>query len=794
MSVVASQLIAKVGSDGVEPTKQKLRDVGKEAKTTQGSFSEMRASSEEASSSLAGRLLGSLHSVGSGFVSTISNAGFFVSGLKSIYDASVGLVGGLIAPNAAMEQMRVSFSAFIPNAQQLTSTLADLKKFSAVTPYESKEVNQSALSLLNMDVQAQDLNKWLGNIGASVAKIGGSGDVFKDVTAIISQMGVKGKVTTEEMQQLTDRNIPAFKILANAMNVPVATLQDMISNGELGRDKIELLVESMGKFGGDAMVKQGQTFNGLLSTVKDNAEQALASFTGPLFDAAKGGLTTLGNLLSSQGFQSFATGAGQRVAEVFALIGQAIVYVGNVLRSISLREFNEAWRNTQVLLQDIEGRISRGISPALKLLKTDADPVAEVIGNLARGGLDIVTKALQLFNSVLLDVDREMATGKGSFIDFGNSIKPWIGDLRNIAGLLMGQFKDGLKFAGDSAKQLGDWFKSSVVPAIKDAAPGFQSLGHTLLENVIPAVIKIRGEAQQFIEHVIQKFGPIIGQIVPPLTRFAGVFAQDLSNGLKIVLPYVEQAAQAFFKFANGVIDRVTPIINEIIPYIVEGVKDVQAVWIAVWPYLQQILEGVWGMIKGIVEIGWSLVTGIINVGLDLLSGNWQQAWSDIKDMFSGIWKGIEDFLNGEMQTLQGILSGVGAFVDHFLIQPFRDALGTIGGIFGNIGKLISDTTTGNFGAIPGDLHSLHIPGFASGTPSAPGGWSLLGERGPELAYVPRGTQIFPASQTQQMLSGGSSSGAGQPIILQIDGHTFARVTLPYQVSAIRNTVGVWGV
>src|SRR5262249_38732133 len=134
----------------------------------------------------------------------------------------------------------------------------------------------------------------------------------------------KGKITTEEMQQLNERNIPAFKILASAMGVSVAKLQEMISNSELGQDKIELLVQSMGKFGGDAMVQQGQTFNGLLSTVKDNAGLALAAFSGPLFDMAKNGLTQLGNLVSSPAFQNFATDAGKKVAEVLGDIGNAV--------------------------------------------------------------------------------------------------------------------------------------------------------------------------------------------------------------------------------------------------------------------------------------------------------------------------------------------------------------------------------------------------------------------------------------------------------------------------------------
>lgn len=43
------------------------------------------------------------------------------------------------------------------------------------------------------------------------------------------------------------------------------------------------------------------------------------------------------------------------------------------------------------------------------------------------------------------------------------------------------------------------------------------------------------------------------------------------------------------------------------------------------------------------------------------------------------------------------------------------------------------------------------IPGFATGTSSAPGGMAWVGERGPELVNLPRGSQVFPHQQSMTM-------------------------------------------
>jgi hypothetical protein len=47
---------------------------------------------------------------------------------------------------------------------------------------------------------------------------------------------------------------------------------------------------------------------------------------------------------------------------------------------------------------------------------------------------------------------------------------------------------------------------------------------------------------------------------------------------------------------------------------------------------------------------------------------------------------------------------------------------------------------------------------FAVGTRNAPGGMALVGERGPEMISLPRGSQVLPAAQTANMLGGMSGA------------------------------------
>jgi hypothetical protein len=64
----------------------------------------------------------------------------------------------------------------------------------------------------------------------------------------------------------------------------------------------------------------------------------------------------------------------------------------------------------------------------------------------------------------------------------------------------------------------------------------------------------------------------------------------------------------------------------------------------------------------------------------------------------------------------------------------------------------INSTITGLFNSFkPGAI------GFAGGTDYAPGGMALVGERGPELVNLPRGSQVIPNDVLRGGMSGGGS-------------------------------------
>jgi len=72
----------------------------------------------------------------------------------------------------------------------------------------------------------------------------------------------------------------------------------------------------------------------------------------------------------------------------------------------------------------------------------------------------------------------------------------------------------------------------------------------------------------------------------------------------------------------------------------------------------------------------------------------------------------------------------------------------------------------GGFLSAIGSFLGFNIPGFARGTNSAPGGLAVVGERGPELVNIPRGSRVIPNHNIGDYVKGvGGSNRSQEPTV-----------------------------
>ncbi|MCZ8547645.1 hypothetical protein OOJ09_25955 [Mesorhizobium qingshengii] len=99
--------------------------------------------------------------------------------------------------------------------------------------------------------------------------------------------------------------------------------------------------------------------------------------------------------------------------------------------------------------------------------------------------------------------------------------------------------------------------------------------------------------------------------------------------------------------------------------------------------------------------------------------------------------------------------------IENDLIDSIMQANNAGGGgsIFGSLlGLLTGSGGSSSFGTPGGFAQMLGIPGYANGTSNHPGGLAIVGERGPELLNLPRGSQVMPRVPSINAAGGSSQT------------------------------------
>lgn len=128
-----------------------------------------------------------------------------------------------------------------------------------------------------MGFEAEECIPLLTSIGDAASGLGAGQAGIDQITRALGQMNAKGKVSAEEMMQLTETGIPAWQYLADVIsNGDIPTAMQMVTNGVVDADTaIQALQDGMNRDFGGMMSKQAQTLTGVLSNMADAVQKPL---------------------------------------------------------------------------------------------------------------------------------------------------------------------------------------------------------------------------------------------------------------------------------------------------------------------------------------------------------------------------------------------------------------------------------------------------------------------------------------------------------------------------------------
>lgn len=266
--------------------------------------------------------------------SGISSVSTEMNKLKTMITGFIAAYGGkklwemLIGSNAEMEQYTTSLEVMLGSTEKASAMIAEMREFAAKTPLTLDNVISSGTMLMSYGVDESNLIGTMTKLGDLAS---GNAEKMDRITLAYGQMLAKGKVTGEELRQMTEAGVPLQTALAESIGVTGEEFSKMVSKGEVGIDALNKAITELttgdGKFAG-MMEKQSQTMQGMLSTMQDNITEFFRKMGEGAFGEVKSALQDVSDQLAEWEqdgtLDEWAQGVGVLLKNLVAFMKQAI--------------------------------------------------------------------------------------------------------------------------------------------------------------------------------------------------------------------------------------------------------------------------------------------------------------------------------------------------------------------------------------------------------------------------------------------------------------------------------------
>lgn len=548
----------------------------------------------------------------------------------------------------------------------------------------------------------------------------------------------------------------------------------------------------------------GQDIVSAVSFVVTEGEKAYSFFT------RFGGIL---NSLPVKVFVADFTVLGERIGNLFGTVGKvAALFAGHLAPSLdgANKQAKSLFSEGLFNLDAIMNPISRGIADFTKEL--NQFDFSEIIGDVKQFAGTLTTDFWPILQNIVGLLSGQFIT---TLQDVGKDAKQvggWFAsDVVPALEKVLPIFEDLAK------TWLGTWIpaliqvKSIVIDVVQHAFEKFAPI----VERLVPPLIQLAGILAGGLSSAIKFLTPYFTAAAKEIGVFASGLIDRLAPIATNVVNGIINGIQTFSKIWNavwpyasvilkGVWDEIVGIIQiawSIVTGIINiGLDILSGNWGKAWDDLKSMLSGIWEGIKKYLSGAWEVIQGIFKaawagiVAIFTPVGKWfQDRWTDITKAFSNVGKWFSDRFQEAWNGISNLFSGIGKwFQDRWaditksvsgaannikdnILKPFTEARDHIGDVIKGFANNLIDRLNDGIGSVEKFLNMLknglvgaashigvtlkiddvklgRVPHFALGGVHA-GGPAIVGEEGPELAFLPAGTSILPHKASMDLLS-----------------------------------------
>lgn len=466
-----------------------------------------------------------------GFNSGITKLGGLAKGGMSVLAGAIGSVtaalgAGAVAGmkyNASIETYQTSFEVMTGSAEKAAEVVERLKKVGAETPFELPDLADTTQLLMNYGLtadEAMDKMMTLGDISQ------GSADKMSRIAMAYGQMSSAGKVQLEDIKQMIEAGFNPLQEISESTGESMESLYDRISKGTLSVDEITASMERATSEGGkyyQSMQKQSQTFSGMISTLKDNAQQLLGDVVQPISDsmvstllpAAIDAIDQMAKAFETEGTDGLIKAGSQILVDLLTGIAQKLPDVIEIAVQI-----------IESIVDGLNKNMPQIITAAGQILLALVSGIAQLLPSLGELALNIIWT---LVNGLITNAPQLMTQANTMFTDFCLQIQERLPELiqrgaEMISSLLLGLLENMPQIMQQASSMMMTWLDTiwGMLPSIlQSGADMILNLLSGLVSNA-PQIISQAG--QMLIDYiatiasslpaVLQKGIEIIGQLL----------------------------------------------------------------------------------------------------------------------------------------------------------------------------------------------------------------------------------------------------------------------------------------
>lgn len=587
--------------------------------------------------------------------------------------------------SANMEVLRQGLDFVLGSSEETDKLINGMRALGEQSAYDTNELIPLARQWVNMGDNAETAVGKMTKIVDLGSAFGLTSEQIGSATLALSQMAAAGKINGQDMLQLTNANIPAWKLLADHMGLSVAELRKMSEAGQLGEDAI----------------------NELWDAIEERTQGATSRMNGTL-------MASFSNL--EEEIQNSMAGIGDIISQAFNLKG--ILQGGSDMVS-SFREALEQIKQDAESVgigQAIMNQISN-VSPELAtLLGTIGNIVGEFINIVIAGWNEIYATLSNLDIAAILMVINDVVSRAGPAVLAAVSLI--IGAINLILPVVVGLIN---AFANAY---------NTVSPYITSMASLFQQIP-VAVSTAITAISTAFSSFVSWLESSVWQ--PIRNAAVTVINFIVGSWVAFGSFVMAAVQPLVDwfqsSVWQPISEFATAAWNTITALWGQFVDWFSQVMSPVTDVASECWNAICDFASEAWDTISGV----WGAVAGWFD----------STVVQPIRSAFNNGTSYISQCFQNAYSEITGLFSKLAGWFDSNVVQPIKEKFSKILSLGSSVtgmtvtasggGDAPAAAQGGVFGRFAsGGVVGGRIPALANGGQSNRGTMALIGEAGPE--------------------------------------------------------------